>query len=125
MAGACIIEKHLTYDRNAAGPDHSASADPQQFQHYVQRIRKAQQMLGDCGKRVLPCEADVRSVSRQSVVLTRDLQAGERIDETVLRIQRPGVGIPAADMPRTIGRRTRQPLSAGTVLTWDMLSDAA
>jgi len=26
-AGACIIEKHLTYDRDATGPDHSASAD--------------------------------------------------------------------------------------------------
>src|SRR6202021_2459314 len=23
-AGACVIEKHLTYDRKAAGPDHSA-----------------------------------------------------------------------------------------------------
>ena len=28
MAGASIIEKHLTYDRSAAGPDHAASADP-------------------------------------------------------------------------------------------------
>ncbi len=27
-AGACVIEKHLTYDRTAKGPDHAASADP-------------------------------------------------------------------------------------------------
>ena len=35
-AGACIVEKHLTYNRNATGPDHSASADPEQFAHYGQ-----------------------------------------------------------------------------------------
>src|SRR5206468_3273192 len=27
-AGACIIERHLTYDKTAQGPDHSASSDP-------------------------------------------------------------------------------------------------
>jgi sialic acid synthase SpsE len=34
-AGAVIVEKHLTYDKNAQGPDHSASADPTEFADYV------------------------------------------------------------------------------------------
>src|SRR5262249_2419793 len=33
--GAMILEKHLTYDRGARGPDHAASLDPQQFREYV------------------------------------------------------------------------------------------
>src|SRR3954469_10208472 len=43
-AGACIVEKHITYDRSAAGPDHAASADPQQFAEYVRHVRLADAM---------------------------------------------------------------------------------
>ncbi len=35
---ACLIEKHLTHDCNAAGPDHAASFDPVQFAAYVKLI---------------------------------------------------------------------------------------
>lgn len=34
-AGACILEKHLTYDQNAAGPDHKASLVPWMLKRYV------------------------------------------------------------------------------------------
>lgn len=124
-AGACIVEKHLTYDRNAAGPDHAASADPRQFAEYVKMIRLAEQMRGRGGKSVLPIERDVRTVSRQSLVLRRDIAANQSIDESDLIIQRPGTGISAADLSAAVGRRARQPLKAGTLLQWDMLSDAA
>ena len=33
--GACILEKHLTWNRSAAGPDHAASLDPAQFTRFV------------------------------------------------------------------------------------------
>src|SRR5207253_594302 len=45
-AGACIIEKHLTYDRSAAGPDHAASADAIEFASYVRYVRWAEQLRG-------------------------------------------------------------------------------
>ena len=78
-AGACIVEKHLTYDRSAKGPDHAASADPQQFERYVRRIREAETLCGSPGKTVLPVEEDVRKVSRQSLVVRRSLQPGETL----------------------------------------------
>jgi len=34
--GACILEKHITYDKNAIGPDHKASLWEAQFKTYVQ-----------------------------------------------------------------------------------------
>lgn len=124
-AGACIVEKHLTYDRDAPGPDHSASADPEQFAEYIRLIRLAEQMRGQGAKRVLPIERDVRSVSRQSLVLVRDLQAGERIQLSDMTSQRPGTGIPAAEVMLAAGRIARMPLRRGTLLQWGMLSDAA
>lgn len=124
-AGACIVEKHLTYDRAAAGPDHAASADPAQFADYVEQIRLADRMGGGGGKRVLPIERDVRTVSRQSVVLAREVRQGERIGERDVVFQRPGTGIPAAQLASLVGKRVRQTLRAGTLLQWDMLADVA
>jgi N-acetylneuraminate synthase/N,N'-diacetyllegionaminate synthase len=125
MAGACIVEKHLTYDRRAPGPDHAASADPDEFAAYVAAIRLAETMRGAPGKHVLGCERDVRRVSRQSLVAARDIRAGAPIDAEDLTVQRPGTGVPAAKAPSVIGRRPRKAIAAGTMLQWDMLNDAA
>lgn len=124
-AGACVVEKHLTYDRNASGPDHSASADPEEFAECVRLVRQAELLRGDGGKRVLPCERDVRTVSRQSLVLVRDLPAGQIVRKCDVTTQRPGTGIPASMVEVTIGRRAVRSLRAGTLLQWEMLTDAA
>jgi N-acetylneuraminate synthase/N,N'-diacetyllegionaminate synthase len=124
-AGAVIIEKHLTYDRRAKGPDHSASADPEQLSAYIAMVRRAETMRGMPGKRVLEIEQDVRRVSRQSLVALRDLQSGEALTSADVTVQRPGTGISAADIGRAIGRRVAQAVPRGTLLQWDMLNDAA
>ena len=123
-AGARVIEKHLTYDRNATGPDHAASFDPAQFKQYVQLIRQAERLCGAPGRRVLAAEQDVRRVSRQSLVLGRGLNPGDLLREEDLVIQRPGTGIPAAQMVKVVGRKIVRSVAAGTLLSWDML-DAA
>ena len=66
-------------------------------------------------------EQEVRRVSRQSLVLRRGLAADEALREEDLTVQRPGTGIPAANITTTVGRRARQSLPAGTLLQWDML----
>jgi N,N'-diacetyllegionaminate synthase len=124
-AGACIIEKHLTYDCAANGPDHSASADPLMFARYVQSIRASEILLGRRGKRVLPVEEDVRAVSRQSLVLRHAMAAGQAITDASLTVQRPGTGIPAAAFEGVVGARVRQALAAGTMLQWEMLAEPA
>jgi sialic acid synthase SpsE len=124
-AGATIIEKHLTYDRGARGPDHAASADPQQFGRYVRQIREAERMCGTPGKRVLDIELDVRKVSRQSLVVRRDIKSGHVLREEDLTVQRPGTGMPAAMIMQAIGRKVIRPLPAGSLLQADMLVDDA
>jgi sialic acid synthase SpsE len=124
-AGAVIVEKHLTYDRTAQGPDHSTSADPQQFAEYVRMIRLVKTLRGMADKRVLAIEQDVRNVSRQSLVLCQDIRAGQVLRNEHLTVQRPGTGIPAAMIDEVIGRRIRKALKAGVMLQWDMLAEAA
>jgi N-acetylneuraminate synthase/N,N'-diacetyllegionaminate synthase len=123
-AGAMMVEKHLTYDRAASGPDHAASANPAEFQKYVASIRLAEMMRGTPGKQVLDCERDVRRISRQSVVAVRDIVAGSQIDPADLTIQRPGTGVPAGEFMRVVGRKSRRAIAAGTLLQGDMLEAA-
>jgi N,N'-diacetyllegionaminate synthase len=124
-AGAAVVEKHLTYDRNAQGPDHAASCDPAQFAQYVQFLRLAERMRGLHGKRVLQIEQDVRTASRQSVVAARDLPSGHLIEESDLTVQRPGTGIPASALPSLIGCKVDKPIRSGQLLTWQAINDAA
>jgi sialic acid synthase SpsE len=124
-AGALIIERHITHDRSAKGPDHASSSDPTQFERYVKQIRDADRMRGTPGKAVLDIEQDVRTVSRQSLVVKRGLKAGEVINETDLTVQRPGTGISAAEMRNVIGRRVASAVQPGAMLTPEMLEEAA
>ena len=58
--GAVVIEKHLTLDKTADGPDHSSSIEPQEFKAMVDAIREVEIMLGDGEKKVLECEKELR-----------------------------------------------------------------
>lgn len=120
-AGACILEKHLTYDRGAAGPDHAASLDPAQFARYVSQARRAAVMVGREGKRVLDIERDVRTVSRQSLVTTRALPAGHRIGEGDLAVKRPGTGIEPWRLTEIVGQTTARAVESDTPLLEDDL----
>lgn len=115
-AGACVLEKHLTYDRGAQGPDHAASLEPGQLAEYVRGVRRAEKMRGSPAKRVLDCEQDVRQVSRQSVCAARDLKAGMTLTAADLTVKRPGTGLPAAWLERVVGRRLVRDVVAGRLL---------
>jgi len=49
--GACLIERHLTMDREMEGPDHAASLEPDEFEKMVSGIREIELALGDTSKR--------------------------------------------------------------------------
>ena len=68
-------------------------------------IRRAGTLRGTPGKHVLAGEEDVRRVSRQSLVAARDMAVGQVVNPADVTVQRPGTGIPAADVARAVGRR--------------------
>jgi sialic acid synthase SpsE len=128
-AGATILEKHLTFDRAAAGPDHAASLDGPMLAEYVRLARLAVSMPALEGleriKRVLPCEADVRKVSRQSIVARRDLPAGRVLCESDLTIKRPGTGLEPFRWREVVGRRLVRAVSADMPMTAEDFEGAA
>ena len=55
-AGARVLEKHLTWNRDAEGPDHAASLEPEAFGEYVRFARQSARMLGASDKIPSPLE---------------------------------------------------------------------
>lgn len=55
-AGACIIEKHFTLDKNMEGPDHKLSCEPQDLKEFVQEVRKMESIMGNEDIRLIDCE---------------------------------------------------------------------
>jgi len=128
---ACILEKHLTYDTGASGPDHASSLDPARFARYCELARstlKDDLGLGetmadpDALKHPLECEGDVRRVARQSVTTVRPIGAGEPITPDCLTLKRPGTGIPARYLEDVAGRRAAVPIEADVPVVWEDLA---
>jgi len=115
-AGACVIEKHITYDRRAVGPDHAASFDTVLFAEYIESVRHAVVSFGKRAKVVHGVEAEIRTISRQSICLARDLPAGHVLEAGDLTIKRPGTGIPPAELDEIIGQRLTREVKANDLL---------
>ncbi|CAN5272162.1 N-acetylneuraminate synthase [soil metagenome] len=89
--GAVAIEKHLTLDRSAEGPDHKASLEPDEMAALVRGARRVSQALGDPIKRPVPAELPNIPIARRVLVAARPIAAGETFSADNLAARRAGV----------------------------------
>lgn len=120
--GACIVEKHFTLDRNLPGPDHAASAEPEELKALGRGVRMVEAALGHGRKEPAASEADTRRVARRSLVAAVDIPAGAAIAPTMIAIKRPGSGLAPERLPEVLGRRARAAIASGTLISLEMLS---
>ena len=121
MLGADVIEKHFTLNKKLTGNDHYHAGDPTDFRKFCDNVGVLMAALGSNEKTVFPCEMIPRREARRSLVLTRDMKAGEVITEKDLMPKRPGTGINPRYIDIVIGRKVLTDLSEDTILTWDMI----
>lgn len=119
--GACVLEKHFTLDRDLPGPDHAASLTPDELTAMIAGIRRVEAALGDGRKRPAPSEVEMAAAARRSIVAVRPIPRGAVITEEMVGLRRPGTGLAPSLLPQVLGRRARQDIAPGTVLTLDML----
>ncbi|MBU0595813.1 N-acetylneuraminate synthase, partial [Candidatus Bipolaricaulota bacterium] len=123
--GACVIEKHFTLDRHLPGPDHRASLEPEELRQMVDGIRAVEAALGTGRKEPAKSEAEMRDLVRRSIVAAMDVEAGAVLTEEMLACKRPGTGLPPSMLPRVVGRRLREAVTADTLITRKMLEGDA
>lgn len=121
MLGAEVIEKHFTLDKTLLGNDHYHAGDPEDFKKAIENFEWISNVLGSEEKTVLPCEIIPRREARRSLVLTRDMKAGDIILPKDLMPKRPGTGISPKYTEIVLGRKVVRDLKEDTILTWDMI----
>ena len=114
--GATVIEKHLTLDRNLAGPDHKASLEPDEFAAMVRAIRNIEQAMGDGIKRPSPSESKNKSIARKSLVAARSIKAGEQFTPENLTAKRPGTGVSPMRWDKAMGRTATRDYDADEMI---------
>lgn len=119
--GACLIEKHVTLDRQQSGADHHFATEPNEFAELVRDIRAAEAALGSSSLTVVRADEAKRSVYLRSVVAAHALSAGHILEPTDLAIKRPGTGIPPYWREMITGRELRRDLAADEPIHWENL----
>lgn len=71
--GAVVLEKHLTYDRAAPGPDHAASLDREGFRRYVHRAHEGWQRRAEARLMLMKMSAAEREQIRADAPRTMGL----------------------------------------------------
>jgi N-acetylneuraminate synthase len=91
--GANVIEKHITYNKLAEGPDHKASLSPEELNEMIRGIRQVELAKGSGVK--IPSESELKNlnIARKSIVALKKIKQGEKLTVENITIKRPGSGI--------------------------------
>lgn len=118
--GACLIEKHVTLDRNGGGPDDSFSLEPAELAALCRDTKTAWQALGKVNYE--RTEAEKGNVKfRRSLYIVKDIKAGEVLTEQHVRSIRPGFGLEPKHYEAVLGVKVNKTITRGTPLKFEFL----
>lgn len=114
--GAALIEKHLTLDRTKIGMDNQMATEPEEMKQMVDCCIRTQIAMGSKERVVREAEQEQMKKMRRSVIVTRDMKAGEVLRLEDLDAKRPGTGIPADRIETLVGKTLMVDKEADTLL---------
>lgn len=120
--GACVIEKHVTFDRGLPGPDHAFAMEIAEFAQLVRQVREVESGLGE-RKTVTAGERALARVMRYAAYAARPLRRGRRLTPADVRLVRSRAGLSAEDLHGRSLRLTR-PVAAGRAIPPDAVEAA-
>lgn len=118
--GAVLIEKHLTLDKAAVGPDHKASLEPNEFKEMVKAVRTVEEILGTTLQRSSQ-EEEIKKLVRRSIVASTRIPKGAIILESMLAFKRPGIGIAPKFIKKVVGRKAKFDIEFDELLTFEKI----
>lgn len=123
LLGAVVIEKHFTHDKMLPGNDHYHAMDVQDLALFTKLIEKVRTLLGASDhKKPIATEELSRLNARRSIVLNKDLRAGEKLQAADLTYKRPGTGVSPLYWDDVIGRQVLRDMRADDILQWQDLA---
>lgn len=118
--GACLIEKHVTMDRNGGGADDSFSLEPHELQALCRDTKTAWSALGKVNYE--RTEAEKGNVKfRRSLYVVKDIAKGDPLTSENVRSIRPGFGLAPKHYEEVIGKDAAIDIKKGTALSFDLI----
>jgi len=118
--GTSIIEKHLTLDRLAGGPDDSFSLEPSGMSDLCKKTLAAWQALGKVDYGLKSSERS-NIAYRRSLYFIKDIAKGEVITKDAIRSIRPGHGLPPKNLDQLVGKVSSRSIQKNTPTLLDDL----
>jgi N,N'-diacetyllegionaminate synthase len=119
VLGASVLEVHATLSREMFGPDVPASVTTAELRQLVEGVRFLERALAHpVDKNRAASELDeLRGLFTKSIVASRDLEAGRRLEAADLALKKPGNGLPAGRLDDVVGKTLRRAVAADTLLS--------
>lgn len=119
--GACVIEKHVTLDRNGGGPDDSFSLEPSELKSLCEGAKTAWESIGriDYGRKSSE-QGNVKF--RRSLYFVKEMKAGDVITEDCVRSVRPGFGIAPKYIDSVLHKTMRIDVPANSAVRFEDFS---
>ncbi|MEK9182969.1 MAG: N-acetylneuraminate synthase [Patescibacteria group bacterium] len=114
--GACVLEKHFTLDKNMAGPDQVASAEPAELKKIIENVRKVKIVLGSAIKEPNKSEVPLIKIARKSLVTIKNIKKGEKFTRENIGIKRPGNGLSPKLFSLIIGQKAKKNLLSSAMI---------
>ena len=122
--GACMIEKHVTLNKNAGGSDDSFSIEPQELASLCHDVKQTWQALGT-GTGTATYQANSAEQNnrqfRRSLYVVADIAKGEILTEKNIRSIRPSLGLAPEHLTKVLGKKAKYALQKGTPLSNDLI----
>ncbi len=103
--GACVIERHITLNKNLPGTDHQVSLEPSQLRELVTMIREVERSMLITDKQVFAKESQAAVKLRKSIVAARDLPVGKVLTAEDLAVKSPGDGMSPLLWDEVLGKK--------------------
>jgi sialic acid synthase SpsE len=117
VLGATVIERHITFDKQAQGLDHSTSSTPDEFSKMSLFAENFGLILSGDGPRV-PNQGEMLNLQNlgRSYYAKSNIEPGEKITLSKLIFRSPRIGFGKIEMEQFIGSAPIVPIMAGAVV---------
>lgn len=119
--GACLIEKHVTLDRNGGGPDDSFSLEPDELRALVRDANIAWKAMGSASYGQSPSEKG-NAQFRRSLYVVKDVAKGETFTNDNVRSIRPGIGLAPKHLDDVLGKTASKDIERATPMSLDLVA---
>lgn len=118
--GSCLIEKHVTLDRDGGGPDDSFSLEKPELLQLCRDSKIAWESIGKVNYERKESEKG-NMIFRRSLYAVEDIAKGHILSSVNIKSIRPGYGLLPKHIGSVIGKRASKDIDRGTPLDWGLI----